>query len=110
MSVPVVNLRIEKGTTFESTFTVSNSDGSVFELTNYTATAKVKKWPAASDSTSFSTTVTALTGEIKISMTSEVTSTLSSGRNYYDVTITKSTGAITKVFEGTILVVDTVSA
>jgi hypothetical protein len=110
MSVPVVNLKIEKGTTFEATFNVTNSDGSVFELNNYTATAKVKKFPAASSSTSFSTTITALTGEVKISMASSITSELSSGRNYYDVIITKSTGAITKAFEGTVMVVDTVSA
>ena len=109
MSVPVVNLRIEKGTTFESTFNVTNSDGSVFELNNYTATAKVKKWPAASESKSFTTTITSAIGEIKISMASTITASLSSGRNYYDVTVTKSTGAITKVFEGTITVVDTVS-
>jgi len=110
MSVPVVNLRIEKGTTFESTFTITNSDGSIFELNNYTATSKIKKWPAASDSTEFVTGITTSRGEIKISMGSTITSTLSSGRNYYDVTITKSTGAVTKVFEGTIIVNDTVSA
>lgn len=109
MSVPVVNLKIEKGTTFEATFNVTNSDGTVFELNNYTSTAKVKKWPADSSSKSFSTTITASTGEIKISMASSITSELSSGRNYYDVIITKSTGAITKAFEGTVMVVDTVS-
>tara|TARA_R100001509_G_scaffold55458_1_gene30588 strand:+ start:135 stop:467 length:333 start_codon:yes stop_codon:yes gene_type:complete len=110
MSVPVVNLRIEKGTTFEATFNVTNSDGSVFELNNYTATAKVKKFPAASSSTSFSTTITSSTGEIKISMASTITSELNSGRSYYDVIITKSTGAITKAFEGSVMVVDTLSA
>ena len=110
MSVPSVNLRIEKGTNFESTFTISNSDGSVYSLNNYTATSKIRKYPTDSSSKSFSTTITAATGEIKITMSSANTADLSSGRNYYDVIITKtSDGAVTKVIEGMALVVDTVS-
>lgn len=110
MSVPAVNIRIEKGTNFESTFTVTNSDGSAFSLNNYTATSKIRKHPTASTSKSFSVTITVSTGEIKISMSSSNTAELTSGRNYFDVLITKtSDGSITKVMEGTALVVDTVS-
>jgi len=110
MSVPSSNIRIEKGTTFESTFTITNSDGSVFSLNNYTATSKIRKHPAASSSKTFSSTITVATGEIKISMGSTNTADLSTGRNYFDVIITKtSDGTITKVVEGMALVVDTVS-
>lgn len=110
MSVPSVNLRIEKGTNFESTFTITNSDGSVFALSNYTATSKIRKHPTSTDSKSFSTTITSATGEIKISMSSSNTAELTSGRNYFDVLITKiSDNTITKVIDGTALVVDTVS-
>ena len=110
MSVPSVNLRIEKGTNFESTFTVTNSDGSVYSLSNYTATSKIRKHPTSPTSKSFSTTITAATGEIKITMNSTDTAELSSGRNYFDVLITKtSDGSVTKVIEGTALVIDTVS-
>jgi len=110
MSVPAVNLRLEKGTDFETTFTVENSDGSVFSLSGYTASAKIKKHPTSSDSKSFTTSITVSTGIIKLNMSAATTSELSSGRNYYDVIITNiSSGKITKVFEGMILVVDTVS-
>lgn len=110
MSVPVVNLRLEKGTDFEATFNVTNSDGSIFALNNYSATAKIRKHPTASTSKSFNTTITTSKGEIKVSMGATNTADLSSGRNYYDVTITESTSnKITKVFEGMIMVVDTVS-
>jgi hypothetical protein len=110
MSVPSVNIRIEKGTTFETTFTVTNSDGSVYSLNNYTATSKIRKHPTASSSKSFSSTITSSTGEIKISMSAANTADLSSGRNYFDVIITKtSDGSVTKVIEGMALVVDTVS-
>lgn len=110
MAVPAVNLTIDKGTDFESTFNVTNSDGSVFSLTNYSATAKIRKHPAASASSSFTTTITVSTGEIKISMGSTVTAELDEGRNYYDVIITQSgTGKVVKVFEGMAFVVNTVS-
>jgi len=110
MSVPVVNIRIDKGTNFEATFTVENSDGSAFNLLNYAATAKIKKHPGASTSTSFSTVMTVSTGEIKISLTAAQTAELSPGINTYDVIITDSnTSAITKVFEGMARVYDSVT-
>lgn len=110
MSVPVVNLRIEKGTTFEATFNVNNADGSVFSLNNYSAAAKIRKHPTAAEFQSFSTSITTATGEIEISMAPAVTALLSSGRNYYDVVITQSgTNKVVKVFEGTIIVSETVS-
>ena len=110
MSVPSVNIRIEKGTTFDSTFTITNSDGSVVSLSNYIATSKIRKHPTASSSKTFSTTITASTGEIKIAMSAANTADLSSGRNYFDIIITRSSdGSITKVLEGMAIVVDTVS-
>lgn len=110
MAVPAVNLTIDKGTTFEATFNVTNADGSVFSLSNYTASAKIRKHPTATSSKSFATAITVATGEIKISMGSTVTSQLDEGRNYYDVIITQSgTGKIQKVFEGTAIVSNTVS-
>ncbi len=110
MSVASVNIRIEKGTDFESTFTINSSDGSAFNLSNYSATAKIRKHPNAGTAKTFSTTITASTGEIKIEMSDTNTSDLSSGRNYYDVVIQHtSTEKKTKVFEGMALVSDTVS-
>jgi len=110
MTVPAVNIVIEKGTSFEATYNVTNSDDSVYSLTNQTATAKIRKHPTATSSKSFTTSITVATGEIKISMGSTITADLSSGRNYYDVIITHtSTGKVTKIFEGTAIVNETVS-
>lgn len=107
----VINLSIDKGTNFEATFNLTNFDDSIAALTGYTATARIKKHPAATSYKSFATTVTSATGKIKISMGSTTTSQLDSGRNYYDVIIANSNGSsITKVFEGTVIVKDTVSA
>jgi len=111
MAIPAVNLTIEKGTDFEATFNVTNADGTVFALNGYSATSKIRKYATSSTSSSFSTLITVATGEIKISMGSTVTAALSAGRNYYDVIIIQSgTGKIQKVFEGTVIVSDTVSS
>ena len=110
MTVPAVNIVIEKGTSFEATYNVTNSDNSVYSLTNQSATAKIRKHPTATTSKSFQTSITTATGDIKISMGSTVTAELTAGRNYYDVIITHATtGKVTKIFEGTAIVRDTVS-
>lgn len=110
MTVPAVNIVIEKGTDFEATYNVSNNDSSVYSLVNQAATAKIRKHPTATTSKSFTTTITTATGEIKISMSAANTALLTAGRNYYDVILTNSfTGKKVKIFEGTALVNDTVS-
>ena len=110
MSVPVVNIVIEKGTDFEAIYNVTNSDNSVYSLTGQSATAKIRKHSAATTSKSFAVGITTSTGEVRISMASTITSQLTAGRNYYDVILTNSTsGKITKIFKGDALVYDTVS-
>ena len=110
MSIPSVNLRIEKGTDFEATFTVEAADGSAFSLLNYSATAKIRKHPTATDTLSFSTSIVSSKGEITVSLSAANTALLTAGRNYYDVILTHSvTGKKVKIFEGTALVHDTVS-
>lgn len=110
MTVPAVNIVIEKGTSFEATYNVTNADNSVYSLTNQSATAKIRKHPTATSSKSFTTTITTATGEVKISMGSTATAELTAGRNYYDVIITHgTTGKVTKIFEGMAMVNDTIS-
>ncbi len=110
MTVPAVNIVIEKGTSFEATYNVTNADNSVYSLTNQSATAKIRKHPTATSAKSFTTTITVATGEVKISMGSTVTAELTAGRNYYDVILTHSTtGKVTKIFEGMAMVNDTIS-
>jgi hypothetical protein len=110
MTVPAVNIVIEKGTDFEAIYNVTNSDESVYSLTNQTASAKIRKHPTATSVKSFQTSITVAKGEIKISMGSTVTADLTAGRNYYDVILTHATtGKKVKIFEGMAMVNDTVS-
>jgi hypothetical protein len=104
MAVPVVNITIEKGADFESSFTITNADGSVYSLNSASATAKIKKFPESTTSYSFSTTITVATGRIALSMTDNVTSTITPGRYFYDILVTNSSGLKTRVIEGMAMV------
>ena len=110
MAATSVNLTIDKGTDFEATFNLTNSDESIANLESSSISAKIKKHPTASSSVSFASTITELTGKVIISMASTVTSELSSGRNYYDVILTDGTGTVSKVIQGMVLVNDSISS
>jgi hypothetical protein len=73
-------------------------------LSGYSGEAKIKKHPSSTTSTSFTVNITGLTGEVAIAMTSGVTNSLSPGRYLYDVRLTSSTGAKSRLVQGMALV------
>jgi hypothetical protein len=109
MSVPTININIERGADFETSFNVTNPDNSTVSLVGYSAAAKIKKFASSESFKSFSISIIAATGKIIVSMANTVTSDLDSGRYYYDVIITSQSGKKTKVVEGMALVSDTIT-
>jgi len=103
-AVPTVNIVIPQGTTFSELFTSTESDGSATNLAGYTGVSKIRKYPGASDSTSFSVSITGSTGEVTISMASSITNTLKPGRYYYDVYLTSASDVVSRMVEGQALV------
>jgi len=103
-AVPTVNIVIPQGTTFSELFTSTESDGSATNLAGYTGVSKIRKYPGASDSTSFSVSITGSTGEVTISMASSITQTLKPGRYYYDVYLTSASDVVSRMVEGQALV------
>lgn len=109
MAVPAVNISIEQGADFTSTFVITNSDGTPFNLSNSSATAKIKKFPESTTSYSFLTSIIVSTGQITLSMSNEITSTITPGRYYYDILITNASGIKTRVIQGMALVTASIS-
>ena len=97
---PVINITIPQGSDFEETFQSTESSGAASNLAGYSGEAKMKKHSGASASTSFSVTITGSTGEVAITMTSGVTVDLTPGRYLYDVRLTSSSGAKSRLVEG----------
>lgn len=108
-AVSVVNIVIQKGTDFEETFALTAEDGLGLNLTGFSAAAKLKKHPTSTTSYNFNTVITIADSTIKIIMADTVTSTLPSGRCYYDLVITSSGGVISKVIQGTALIEESVT-
>jgi hypothetical protein len=104
MAVPAVNIEIEQGADFTSTYTIENNDGSVFNMSNASAVAKAKKHPTAGTAYTFSTSIESSTGKITIQMTDEITATMEAGRYLYDILLTSASGDKTRVIQGMALV------
>tara|TARA_Y100000592_G_scaffold47971_1_gene76107 strand:- start:1783 stop:2136 length:354 start_codon:yes stop_codon:yes gene_type:complete len=106
----ISNLNIDAAADYQSTVTISSiaSDGteSAFDLTNYTATASLRKNYASSSKTDFTCNIDspATNGNVTISLTDVQTAALDRGRYVWDMTVTSSGGTITRVVEGVITV------
>lgn len=103
------NLRIDQGASFSTDVTVTNTDGTAFNLTGYTASAKMALgYTSTRTRTTFTTAIAsdATTGVITLSLSADQTNQLDAPARYvYDVEILKtSDSTITRVIEGIITV------
>ena len=107
MAVPSVNIQIEQGANFSSTFDVKRSDNSPLDLTGYSFSAKMRKHATAAGSIGFAVTYgsSPSAGQVTLSLTNAQTGIITSGRYEYDVLISNNfSGVKTKIFTGQVLV------
>jgi len=104
----IANLTVDQGTSFTSDVTVKDANGNAFDLTGYTAVAKMAKGFASTRTrTTITTTVAAdaTTGVVTLSLSSTASAALDAERYVYDLEITQtSSGNVTRVIEGIITV------
>ena len=103
------NLQIDQGATFSTDVTVTNADGTAFNLTDHTASAKLALGYASTRTrTDFTTSIAAdpTTGILTLSLTSTQTDALEAPARYvYDVEVTNTnTNNVTRVIEGIITI------
>ena len=102
----IANLTIDQGATFTSDVTVKDAQGNAFNLTGYTAVAKLAKGFASTKTrTNMTTSIAtdATTGVVTLSLTATETAALDAERYVYDLEIT-SGATVTRVIEGIITV------
>ena len=106
MAVYVSNLTVNTGTTFSQVFTLeSAATNSATDLTGFTAAAQMRKHPGASSATDFTTSIiNATSGQVRVGLTTSQTASLKPGRFMYDILIKDSSGEVTRVVEGAVLV------
>ena len=101
----IANLYIDQGTDFSITVDVTDSAGDVLNLSGYAASSQIRKtYSSSSVSETFSTSIAEATGQVTLSLTDTQTTGLSAGRYVYDLTITSSGGATSRVIEGQAIV------
>lgn len=101
----IANFNIDQGSTFSTTIDLSNNSSGVFELNTYSARGKIRKSSSASSYVSFTCAIdenSPAQDTITISLTSTQTKSMSPGRYVYDVEIFTSAGVVTRVLEGQI--------
>jgi|TARA_B100000902_G_scaffold236505_1_gene224055 hypothetical protein len=104
----IANLTIDQGTTFSSDVTVKDANGNAFDLTGYTALARMAKgYSSTRTRTIITCTVaaSAVSGVITMALSADETGQLEEGRYVYDLEILQtSSSTITRVIEGVITV------
>lgn len=96
------NIYIDQGASYTIDVDIINANGSIIELTGYTANAQIRKYYTSSNAISFSTNVGS--GIVTLSLTANQTSNIVSGRYVYDLIVTSPMGTKTRIVEGIVTV------
>jgi hypothetical protein len=105
MAARVVNLVLEQGVDFTSSFSLANSNGSPLNLVGYSGISSIRKHPSAS--TAFPLVLSfpdRLQGIVQVSMGYTSTAAIEAGRYVYDVVLISPNDYRTRVVQGNVLV------
>jgi isoleucyl-tRNA synthetase len=98
------NLVIDQGSTFSTDLSLKDENGDPLVLDGYSANSQIRKWYTSQNpAATFSTNIEPYSGVITLSLTSDQTGNLVSGRYVYDVEINDGS-AISRVVEGIVTV------
>jgi len=101
---------IEQGATFNTTINVEDTAGAAINLFGYTANSMMRKSYYSTSATTITSTVTGTAnGEVTLTVSATNTAALTPGRYVYDVIITSPTSVVTRVVEGIVTVLPSVT-
>ncbi len=105
MAAPTANIIVDKGADFTTSIAIKNNNGSAFNLTGCSLQSYIKKHEGATTKVDFSVGITStIGGEITLALTDTQTTTMKSGRYFYDVVIIESTGNRVRAAQGQVFV------
>lgn len=94
-----VNIVIDQGTTFNTTFIIHNSSDEPIDFTTYTANSQMRKSYSSSNSFAFGVSLSS-NGEVGLSMNANTTGSIVAGRYVYDVEVQDAAGVRSRIVEG----------
>jgi hypothetical protein len=108
------DITIYQGASLNIPITITNTDGTAFNLTNWTPRGQIRRTHRSTTIVaSFTFTVTnAVLGKMDIKMTDEITKTISAGETIndprsqyqYDIEIEHTDGTVKRILEGVVYV------
>lgn len=100
-----VNLYVEAGATFSREITYTNPDGSVFDLTGYTAQLQIRLTPSSSTAViSLNPNINVQTGKISWTFSAQGTALLTAPKYVYALELTHTNGTVIRFIEGDVVV------
>jgi len=101
----ISNLVIDQGADFSVEIQYKNDDGTVKDITGYTARSQMRRSYYSTSNTAFTAAITnASIGQLELSLTSNQTNSLKSGRYVYDVEVVDTSSKVTRILEGIVTV------
>ena len=95
------NIYIDQGSDFSTVISLTDSNSDALNLTGYSALAQIRKtYGSTTIAATFTTVLTADSGQLTMSLADTITATMDSGRYVYDVLLTDGAGDKTRVLEG----------
>lgn len=103
MTTAKIPLIINQGTTFTSQFQILDDDDVALDLSGYSARSQLRRYYESNSYVSF-TVLVANSGTVSLSLSSDQTANLISGRYVYDVELLDTSNNVSRIIEGIVTV------
>ena len=101
----ISNLYIDAGSTFSAIISVSGSSGTPLNLTGYTVASQIRKSYGSITVYAFTSTIyDAVTGKVRLVLSSTISSSIKPGRYLYDIEVTSPSNEKLRVVEGLVII------
>ena len=96
------NIIIDQGADFATSITVSDTDGNILDLTNYTGRGQIRKHYTSSTKVDFTIVFGAVRtdGVVNLSLTNVQTAAMEAGRYVYDAELIDVDSNVSRMLEG----------
>lgn len=99
------NLKIDQGSDYATSITLTTDDGTPVYLFDYTGKAQIRKYYTSTTAVDFDVDIEANTGVVTLSLDANTSNNMDFGRYVYDVELTDGyTGLISRVLEGIVTI------
>ena len=98
-----VNIVIDQGTTFNTTYTIHDAIDEPIDFTGFTANSQIRKSYSSSNAYTFDVSLSN-SGLVTLSMNTATTSSIIAGRYVYDIEVESISGIRSRIVEGIVTV------